>query len=220
MGYSTKVHLLTGQYMNNGGSGDGTTVRFRPLRITPKPSVTGTQTARVVGPSGEEIYTDEYGRIKVLFGWDRSDKHDENSSCWIRVSQAWAGASFCIQYRETDFNFVSRLMEEEGIWWGISGDSSYSSPGERVNRPIFGAGLSHTREHILLGRQVGIPASSKQGTFYSRVSERLRHKSRGINQWDYERLILPYNPPVNPYILKKEEGGRHTPFHNKYRPQF
>jgi type VI secretion system secreted protein VgrG len=65
--------------------------QFRPQRITPKPSVQGPQTAVVVGPSGEEIYTDKYGRIKVQFHWDRYGKKDENSSCWMRVSQPWAG---------------------------------------------------------------------------------------------------------------------------------
>jgi type VI secretion system secreted protein VgrG len=65
--------------------------QFRPRRITPKPFVQGPQTAVVVGPAGEEIHTDKLGRIKVQFHWDRYGKRDENSSCWIRVSQTWAG---------------------------------------------------------------------------------------------------------------------------------
>ncbi len=65
--------------------------KFRSRRITPAPIVQGPQTAIVVGPSGEEIYTDEFGRVKVMFHWDRYAKADENSSCWIRVSQPWAG---------------------------------------------------------------------------------------------------------------------------------
>jgi type VI secretion system secreted protein VgrG len=63
---------------------------FRPSRVTPKPVVHGTQTAYVVGPSGEEIFTDKYGRIKVQFHWDRDGKTDQKSSCWVRVAQAWA----------------------------------------------------------------------------------------------------------------------------------
>jgi type VI secretion system secreted protein VgrG len=63
---------------------------FRPLCTTEKPQITGPQTAMVVGPQGEEIYVDKYGRIKVQFHWDRKGKKDENSSCWIRVSRAWA----------------------------------------------------------------------------------------------------------------------------------
>jgi type VI secretion system secreted protein VgrG len=66
-------------------------VPFRPLRLTPQPTVKGPQPAVVVGPSGEEIYVDKYGRIKVQFFWDRVGKNDDKSSCWIRVAQLWAG---------------------------------------------------------------------------------------------------------------------------------
>ena len=64
---------------------------YRAARLTPKPIVQGLQTAIVVGPKGEEIFTDKFGRVKVQFHWDRYAKADENSSCWIRVSQSWAG---------------------------------------------------------------------------------------------------------------------------------
>ena len=64
---------------------------FRPARLTPKPFVQGSQTAVVVGPPGQEIFTDKYGRIKVQFHWDRLDRKDASSSCWIRVGQLWAG---------------------------------------------------------------------------------------------------------------------------------
>jgi type VI secretion system secreted protein VgrG len=64
---------------------------FRPPRTTPRPFIAGPQTARVVGPSSEEIYTDEHGRIKVQFHWDREGKRNEYSSCWMRVAQSWAG---------------------------------------------------------------------------------------------------------------------------------
>jgi len=64
---------------------------FRPERSTPRPIVKGSQTAIVTGPKGEEIHTDEYGRVKVQFHWDRRGNRDQNSSCWIRVSQPWAG---------------------------------------------------------------------------------------------------------------------------------
>jgi type VI secretion system secreted protein VgrG len=68
--------------------------QFRPPRITPKPFVQGPQTAVVVGPAGDEIHTDEYGRVKVQFHWDREGQRDENSSCWLRVSQVHAGKGF------------------------------------------------------------------------------------------------------------------------------
>jgi type VI secretion system secreted protein VgrG len=64
---------------------------FRPARRNTKPVVEGPQTAVVVGPSGEEIYTDEFGRVKVQFHWDRLGDKNEDSSCWVRVSQTHAG---------------------------------------------------------------------------------------------------------------------------------
>ncbi|MBN9124960.1 MAG: type VI secretion protein ImpA [Nitrosospira sp. 56-18] len=67
---------------------------YRPQRLTPKPFVQGPQTAVVVGPSGDEIYTDQYGRVKVQFHWDREGEKNENSSCWIRVSHPWAGKNW------------------------------------------------------------------------------------------------------------------------------
>jgi len=66
-------------------------VPYVPPRITPKPVVEGVQTAIVVGPNEEEIYTDEHGRVKIQFHWDREGSWDEESSCWVRVSQLWAG---------------------------------------------------------------------------------------------------------------------------------
>ena len=68
--------------------------QFRPARRTPKPFVQGPQTALVVGPSGEEIFTDKYGRVKLQFHWDRLGKRNEKSSCWVRVSHPWAGKNF------------------------------------------------------------------------------------------------------------------------------
>ena len=67
---------------------------FRAQRNTPKPIIAGPQTAVVVGPSGDEICTDKYGRVKVQFHWDRYGKADEKSSCWVRVAQVWAGKSW------------------------------------------------------------------------------------------------------------------------------
>jgi type VI secretion system secreted protein VgrG len=66
-------------------------VVFRPPRVTPRPIIHGSQTATVVGKSGEEIWTDQYGRIVVQFHWDQVGKNNETSSCWIRVAQGWAG---------------------------------------------------------------------------------------------------------------------------------
>jgi type VI secretion system secreted protein VgrG len=69
-------------------------VPFHPRATTPRPVVAGTQTAVVVGPAGEEIFPDKYSRVKVQFHWDREGKKDQDSSCWVRVSTAWAGKGF------------------------------------------------------------------------------------------------------------------------------
>jgi len=69
-------------------------VTFRAPQRTRWPRTHGPQTARVVGPNGESIWTDKYGRVKVKFHWDRLAKGDDTSSCWVRVSSAWAGQGF------------------------------------------------------------------------------------------------------------------------------
>ncbi|MEP7076125.1 MAG: type VI secretion system tip protein TssI/VgrG, partial [Acidobacteriota bacterium] len=71
---------------------------FRPLQKTARPIIYGAQTATVVGPSGEEIFTDKYGRVKVQFHWDRSGQFDPSSSSWIRVAQGWAGNKWGIMF--------------------------------------------------------------------------------------------------------------------------
>jgi type VI secretion system secreted protein VgrG len=69
---------------------------FRPLCSTPEPFVHGSHTATVVGPAGEEIFTDKYSRVKVQFHWDRQGKNDADSSCWVRVGTPWAGQNWGI----------------------------------------------------------------------------------------------------------------------------
>jgi type VI secretion system secreted protein VgrG len=67
---------------------------FRPARVARRSMMPGAQTAIVVGPKGREIWTDEYGRVRVQFHWDRQGKRDESSSCWIRVAQLWTGSGW------------------------------------------------------------------------------------------------------------------------------
>jgi type VI secretion system secreted protein VgrG len=78
---------------------------FRTPATTPRPYIRGPQTAMVVGKSGEEIWTDQYGRVKLHFHWDRLGTLDENGSCWVRVAQVWAGKGF-------GFIQVPRIGEE------------------------------------------------------------------------------------------------------------
>jgi type VI secretion system secreted protein VgrG len=91
---SSVVHAVTQQTYTNSFEAFPATVVFRPSRVTPHPVISGTQTAKVVGKSGEEIWTDKYGRIKVQFHWDQKGKNDENSSCWVRVDFGWAGKNW------------------------------------------------------------------------------------------------------------------------------
>lgn len=67
---------------------------FRPERTQPKPGTTGPQTASVVGPENQEVWTDEYGRVRLQFHWDRIGQRNANSSCWVRVSSSWQGERF------------------------------------------------------------------------------------------------------------------------------
>ena len=95
---------LEGGALNSNCSYDNTfgcmprNVPFRPPRLVPRPVVRGPQTAVVVGPDKEEIYTDKHGRVKVQFHWDRQGKWTDQSSCWMRVAQAWAGPGFGSQF--------------------------------------------------------------------------------------------------------------------------
>jgi type VI secretion system secreted protein VgrG len=77
----------------NAFAGIPASVPFRPARVTPSPVAAGSETAVVVGPAGEETFTDRYGRVKVKFFWDREGQADEHSSCWIRVAQPIGGAA-------------------------------------------------------------------------------------------------------------------------------
>jgi len=103
---------------------------WRPPKVTPRPVVSGAQSARVVGPSGEEIYVDFHGRIKVQFHWDRQGKEDERSSCWMRVSQAWAGPDW-------GFVFTPRIGMEVMVAF-LDGDP---------DRPVVTGGLYNGENH-------------------------------------------------------------------------
>jgi type VI secretion system secreted protein VgrG len=80
-------------------------VPYRPARASERRRIPGLQSALVVGPAGEEIYTDLHGRIRVRFPWDRNAKGDETSSCWVRVAQVWSGPGW-------GFMFVPRIGME------------------------------------------------------------------------------------------------------------
>ena len=81
-------------YYKNKFSAIPKAIPYRPPRDAPRPTIKGVQPALVVGKAGEEIWVDKYGRIKVQFYWDRLGKKNEDSSCWVRVSQIWAGKNW------------------------------------------------------------------------------------------------------------------------------
>jgi len=119
-------------------------IAYRPPRRSTKPRIDGVQTAIVVGPPGEEIYTDEYGRVKVQFHWDLAGKMDENTSCWIRVSQAWAGEGWGSVFiprigQEVVVDFVNgdpdRPLITGRVYHGVN-RSPYNLPGNKTQSGV------------------------------------------------------------------------------------
>lgn len=123
---------------------------FRPPQVTPKPMVQGPQTAVVVGKSGEEIWTDKFGRVKVQFHWDRYGKMNESSSCWVRVSQNWAG-------KQWGGVFIPRIGQEVIVEF-LEGDP---------DRPII-TGRVYNAEQM---PPYGLPASQTQSGVKSNSSK-------------------------------------------------
>jgi type VI secretion system secreted protein VgrG len=136
-------------------------VPFRPPQITPKPIVQGPQTAVIVGPSGEEIYSDKYGRVKAQFHWDREGKKDENSSCWMRTSQNWAG-------KQWGGVFIPRIGQEVIVEF-LEGDP---------DRPII-TGRIYNAEQM---PPYALPANQTQSGVKSNSSK----GGGGSNEWRFE----------------------------------
>ena len=123
---------------------------FRPPRVTPMPRALGSETALVVGSSGEEIWTDSHGRIKIQFPWDRDGKKDEKSSLWVRVSQTLAGKGFGTL-------FLPRVGQEVVVTY-LNGDPS---------RPLV-TGCVYNGENTT---PVTLPANQTQSTMKTRSSK-------------------------------------------------
>lgn len=117
---------------------------YRPARVTPKARVRGPQTAVVVGKDGEEIWTDKYARVKLQFHWDRYGKSDEKSSCWVRVSQLWAG-------KKWGGMFIPRIGHEVVVDF-LEGDPDRPLVTGRVyngdNMPPYGLPDNRTRSTV------------------------------------------------------------------------
>jgi len=125
-------------------------VPFRAPLTTPLPVVAGTHTANVVGSSGEEIWTDAYGRIKIKFHWDRSPGRDQNSSCWVRVSQAWAGSGWG--------HWVLPRIGQEVVVSYIDGDP---------DRPLVTGSVYNLQSSL----PIALPGSQTQSVMRSRSSK-------------------------------------------------
>jgi type VI secretion system secreted protein VgrG len=125
-------------------------VSFRAPLLTPRPLVAGTHTAQVVGSSGEEIWTDAYGRIKIKFHWDRSSTSDQNSSCWVRVSQASAGQGWG--------HLVLPRVGQEVVVSYVDGDP---------DRPLVTGSVYNKSETV----PVTLPANQTQSVMRSRSSK-------------------------------------------------
>jgi type VI secretion system secreted protein VgrG len=167
---------------------------FRAPIVTPKPLIHGIQTAVVTGPSGEEIYVDEYGRIKVQFHWDRYGKKDEKSSCWIRVAERWSGKKWGTQ--ETPRIGMEVMVEF------LEGDPDQPL----VAGTVYNGEYKHPYELPTNKTQSGIKSnSSKGGGGFNQYRFEDKKGSEEINmhaQKDYQITVLDSE--------KREIGQRFT----------
>ncbi|MEM9556794.1 MAG: type VI secretion system tip protein TssI/VgrG [Acidobacteriota bacterium] len=136
-------------------------IPFRPPRLTRRPRIPGTQTAIVVGKAGEEIWTDEYGRVKVQFHWDQVGTYNEKSSCWIRVAHGWAGKSW-------GHIFIPRIGHEVVVTF-LEGDP---------DRPLITGSVYNAEMTV----PYGLPTDQTKSTIKSDSSK----GSGGYNELRYE----------------------------------
>jgi type VI secretion system secreted protein VgrG len=139
-------------------------VQFRAEQKTPKPRIYGSQTAKVTGKKNEEIYTEEYGRIKVKFHWDPSAKTDETTSCWIRVATMWSG-------KKWGTLFTPRIGQEVVVSF-IDGDP---------DKPLI-VGSVYNGDH----KPPYLPGSPTKSTIKSQTSKATGTSSPGFNELRFE----------------------------------
>ena len=125
-------------------------VPFRPPRLTPHPVAAGSHTATVVGPAGEEIWTNKHGCVKLQFPWDRIGKNNDESSCWVRVAQMWAGQGW-------GAIFLPRIGQEVVVSY-VDGDPE---------RPL----ISGSVYNAVQTPPVALPSKSSQSTLLSRSTK-------------------------------------------------
>jgi type VI secretion system secreted protein VgrG len=158
---------------------------FRPPRVTKKPRISGIQTAIVTGKSGEEIFTDQYGRIKVQFYWDQLGKNDENSSCWIRVAHFWAG-------KQWGSFFLPRVGQEVVVTF-LEGNP---------DRPLVTGSVYNATQTV----PYGLPGEQTKSTIKSHSSK----QGSGFNEFrfedkkDSEEIFLQAQKDLNIKVLHDE----------------
>ena len=171
------------------------TVPFRSRSITPKSRVHGAQTAVVVGKSGEDIWTDQYGRVKLRFRWDREGKPGENASCWVRVAQASAGAGWGVVH-------IPRIGDEVIVEF-LEGDPDRPIVTGRVynayNEPPYELPMNQTQSGIR-------SKSSPEGTYDS------FNELRFEDQRGEEQVYLQAQRNFDTYVKNDET---HVVDHNR-----
>lgn len=192
-------HSATVDSYSNGFEAFPAETPFRPPRTTRRPLIPGTQTAIVVGKSGEEIWTDKYGRIKVQFHWDQKGKNDENSSCWIRVAHGWAGKSWGQM-------FLPRIGQEVVVSF-LEGDP---------DRPLVTGSVYNAEQTV----PYALPGEQTKSTIKSNVSKggggwneiRFEDKKDSEEVYiqaekDYNRVVKN-NETVKVGFEKKKDGNQ------------
>ena len=152
---------------------------FRPDRVTPRPVVPGVQTAVVVGASGDEILTDKFGRVKVLFHWDRDGAKDEKASCFIRVAQVWAGKAYGTMFiprvgQEVVVQFLDGNPDTPliiGMLYNGTNTVPYTLPANSARSTI----LSHSTKEGEAGNEICFDDTKDSENFYVHAQKDLNH---------------------------------------------
>lgn len=199
---------------------------FRPLRQTPRPFVHGCQTAVVVGRSGEEIFTDKYGRVKVQFPWDREGRNNEASSCWIPVGQMWSGKKWGTMFiprigMEVIVNFIEGNPDRPIIVGCVNNAENmpaYTLPDEKTktyiksNSSTGGNGFNEIRFEDKKGEeQFFVHAERDHETRVKRDQKAIiiRDKHTIVNENHYEKVKRDKHLGVTGDQVEKVDGNVH-----------
>jgi type VI secretion system secreted protein VgrG len=169
-------------------------LRFRPQRVTPVPLIAGMQTATVVGPPGEDIWVDKYGRVKVQFHWDREGKNNADSSCWLRVAQCWAGKGWGAFFWPRIGHEVVVIFEEGDPDQPMIMGSVYNAE----NMPWFS--LPKNKE------LAGFKSASVQGTARRNYNGIVFNDQKGV---EHLSIHSEHNLSLNSENDKMIHAGRH-----------